>query len=70
MVKRADWVTSNGVLGTVQRVARDGSWADVKWNIGNGHTKRMPTSVLTVQHTIPAGDYMITDMTRMRELEA
>ena len=43
-IQRADWVTCQGsrVVGTVKRVARDGSWADVNWH---SHTKRMPTTI-------------------------
>ena len=78
-VKRADWVTNppsgTGHIGFVIRVARDGSWADVKWRVRGMNppewTKRMPTSALKVEHTIPIGDgWEITDMTREEELGA
>ncbi len=67
-IKRADWVTVKDfpMVGVVQRIARDGTWADVKWST---HTKRMPTSVLQVQHTIAMGDWEVTDETRRRELD-
>lgn len=78
IIQRADWVTCKGftVVGVVQRVARDGSWADVKWpdNDGGTYTKRMPTRVLDVQHTITIGNleigpWQVTDETRRAELE-
>jgi hypothetical protein len=68
-VKRADWVTCPGfenIVGVVNRVAKDGSWAVVKWPTG---TKRMKTSVLEVQTTIPfGGGWTVTDLDREREL--
>lgn len=67
-IKQADWVTIEGfsAVGCVKRVARDGSWADVDWHT---HTKRMQTSVLTVQTTISLGDgWTVTDETRRKEL--
>lgn len=66
-IKRADWVTCSGfsIVGCVQRVARDGSWADVNWG---SHSKRMQTQSLTVQHTIQMGEWEVTDMTRQKEL--
>ena len=72
-IKRADWVScirDPGAVGFVQRVARDGSWADVKWRVGQEeYTKRMPTANLQVEHTI---DFMpgwtVTDVTRKQEL--
>ena len=72
-VKRADWVTTqDGGNGFVTRVARNGSWADVKWRdheLGEW-TKRMRTSALIVQHTIPiGGGWTVTDMDREDELE-
>lgn len=68
-VKRGDWVTagSSAVIGHVKRMARDGSWADVDWRT---HSKRMRTGALTVQHTIQAGEWEITDETRRTELES
>ncbi len=69
-IKKSDWVkcknTSN-VLGIVTRAAKDKTWADVKWN--NGINKRMDTKVLEVCHTISAFGYMVTDITREKELE-
>jgi hypothetical protein len=67
-IKQSDWVTIEGftVVGCVKRVARDGSWADVNWHT---HTKRMQTSVLTVQTTISICDgWTVTDETRSKEL--
>ena len=66
-IKRADWVTCQGsrVVGTVKRVARDGSWADVNWH---SHTKRMPTTALEVQTTIRFGEWEVTDITREEEI--
>ena len=64
-----DWVTLPDfptIVGVVQRVARDGSWAVVKWPAG---TKRMPTDKLQVQHTIRLADgWTVTDVTRKTEL--
>ena len=69
-MKRTDWVTLPDfptIVGVVQRVACDGSWAVVKWPAG---TKRMPTTKLIVQHTIALPDgWTVTDITRRRELE-
>ena len=68
-IKRTDWVTCAGfaMVGVVQRVARDGSWVDVKWP--TGHTKRMRPTKLQVQHTIPLGNgWEVTDLTRQKEL--
>ena len=72
-IKRADWVTLPdfpGIVGVVQRIAKDGSWADVKWPAG---TKRMPMEKLIVQHTITVdgwefGPWQVTDITRKKEL--
>ena len=64
-----DWVTLPdfpGIVGVVQRVARDGSWAVVKWPRG---TKRMKAAKLIVQHTIALPDgWTVTDVTRKTEL--
>ena len=67
-MKRTDWVTCAGfaMVGVGQRVARDGSWVDVKWPTG---TKRMRPTKLTVQHTIKIGDYEVTDLTRQKEMD-
>jgi hypothetical protein len=49
-----DWVVKDGekVLGLVKRVAKDLSWAEVKWS--NEETvKRIPTIELKVITTIP-----------------
>jgi len=76
-VKRADWVScksdAEGAIGLVRRVARDGSWADVRWHCcGEEYTKRMPTSALVVRHTIPApwagAGYTVTDCMREAEM--
>jgi len=66
-VKKSDWVTVDGcpLVGCVQRLARDGSWADVDWGT---HSKRMPTSVLRIQTTLQIGEWEVTDITRQREL--
>jgi hypothetical protein len=66
-VKRADWVTVDGssMVGCVQRLARDGNWADVNWGT---HTKRMQTRVLQVQTTLQIGEWTVTDITRQNEL--
>lgn len=71
-VKRANWVTTRtGGRGIVTRVARDGSWADVKWReaeLGEW-TKRMRTDTLIVEHTIALGDgWTVTDLLREQEL--
>jgi len=75
-IKRADWVecksTPAGPLGIVKRVARDGSWADVKWCLPGGrpYVKRMHSSALVVLDTIPLpGGVTVTDMTREREFQ-
>jgi len=54
------------VIGYVERVARDGSWADVNWKT---HVKRMLVEHLIVLHTIKMGDWEITDYTRKKEIE-
>lgn len=68
-VKQGDWVRAirSERIGFVRRVAKDGSWADVDWG---GWSKRMRTSDLIVQHTIPLGDGItVTDVARKKELE-
>lgn len=68
-IKRADWVTCHNstVVGLVKRVAKDGSWAEVDWHT---HAKRMPTTSLEVQTTIPlGGGWTVTDVTREQELQ-
>ena len=68
-MKKSDWVRTKDesmVIGYVERVARDGSWADVNWKT---HVKRMPVESLVVLHTIAVGDWEITDYTRKKELE-
>ncbi|HET9273705.1 MAG TPA: hypothetical protein VFO09_05510 [Methyloceanibacter sp.] len=78
--RRGDWVRCaldrpDASPGFVKRVARDGSWADVRWrqqrSDGPDHewTKRMPCSALVVLHTIPFPGGTATDMTRQKELE-
>lgn len=67
-VKRADWVTchNSAIVGIVKRVAQDGSWAVVEWPTC---TKRMKTSALEIQTTIPFGDgWTVTDLDREQEL--
>ena len=65
-IQRADWVTTpEGGLGIVRRVAKDGTWADVRWReaeLGEW-SKRMRVSALRVLHTIPIGDgWTVTDL--------
>lgn len=69
-VKRADWVTTEfGGFGIVRRLAKDGSWADVRWREHDAEwSKRMPTTSLIVLHTIPFPGGTVTDMTREKEL--
>ena len=80
VIKRGDWVTAkscptlNGnqllVVGTVRRVARDGSWCDVRWRSGGVEwSKRMPADSLVIRHTIPFLGGTVTDMTRQKELD-
>lgn len=60
-MKAGDWVVckeSPEMDGQVIRVARDGSWADVKW--AAGWSKRMPAESLKVTDTIVRGDLTIT----------
>jgi hypothetical protein len=62
-VQVSDWVTCRGfsLVGVVQRVARDGRWADVDWGT---HTKRMQTAVLVVQTSVDMGNgWVVTDLT-------
>ncbi len=69
-IKRADWVVVAGcptVVGTVWRLAKDGSWADVHW--ANGRAKRMQTRVLRVRTSLRFGHWTITDENRARELQ-
>jgi hypothetical protein len=69
-IQRADWVTVVGsptIVGTVWRLARDGSWADVHWRHGN---KRMPTGKLIPQSYLTFGNWRIVDELREREMEA
>lgn len=70
-VKRADWVTTkSGGRGIVRRLAKDGSWADVRWRAGGEEwSKRMPTTSLIPLHTIPLAGGTVTDMTREKEME-
>lgn len=68
-IKRADWVQAKrhpGLIGSVRRLANDGSWADVDWG---PHSKRMPTWSLEPLHTIERGPWVITDVRRKAELE-
>ena len=71
-VQRSDWVTTReGGRGFVTRLARDGSWADVRWwerELGEW-TKRMRTEHLIVVTTLDLGDgWTVTDVTREEEL--
>jgi hypothetical protein len=75
MIKKADWVKAKllgfNCIGFVQRVAKDGSWADVRWKMGNQEwSKRMPSEALVPQTTIRVGDWEVTDVTRELELKA
>ena len=70
-IQRADWVTTKtGGRGFVTRLARDGSWADVRWwerELGEW-TKRMRTEHLIVVTTLDLGDgWTVTDVTREEE---
>ena len=49
-----DWVVKKGgkVVGLVKRVAKDLSWAEVKWS-DDDMVKRTPTKELRVITTIP-----------------
>ena len=72
-IQKSDWVacTGNEMVGLVIRIARDGTWADVRWRSG-GHTwtKRMPSTALQIRTTISIGNGMsVTDETRRLELE-
>jgi hypothetical protein len=74
-IARSDWVATRAqpsFTGFVLRVARDGSWADVRWSTPyETWTKRMPTANLIAQHTIPLADgWTVTDETRRAELES
>lgn len=66
-----DWVTTaTGGRGIVLRVAKDGTWADVRWRRGEEvWIKRMPPDALIIQTTLPlAGGFEVTDLTRAKEL--
>ena len=69
-LKRFDWVYCEGfpdIYGIVTRIAKDKTWADVKWS--NGVSKRMNIHALVVHHTIPiAKGCTVTDMIREKEL--
>lgn len=70
-IRRSDWVqTLCGSIGFVIRVAKDNSWADVRWHMNDLEwSKRMPTSSLTILTTIPISRCMtVTDMAREKEL--
>lgn len=67
-IQQSDWVScigNPGPIGSVKRVAKNGSWADVDWG---PHVKRMPTRALKVETTITSGGFEITDITRQREI--
>lgn len=69
--KRGDWVKTaeSRMIGIITRVARDGSWADVRWCSGGAEwSKRMPCSALEVLHTIPFRFGTVRDMKREKEL--
>lgn len=55
-LKKGDWVVEKGCkpVGYVKRVAKDGTWADVKWTNGDNEiTKRMYANDLLIVTTIP-----------------
>jgi len=55
-IKKGDWVIEKGCkpVGYVKRVAKDGSWADVKWTTGGSKiAKRMESNNLLIVTTIP-----------------
>lgn len=73
-IKIADWVRtkqhSGGALGIVRRIAKDGSWCDVRWRLnGDEWSKRMATDALEVLHTIPFMGGTVTDVTRKLDLD-
>ena len=76
-VRRGDWVSTKAeprdAVGVVQRVAKDLSWADVRWRVPDLNppewVKRMPTGALVVRVSIPLpGGWTVTDTTREAEL--
>lgn len=76
-IERGDWVKVPGypgVSGLVKRVARDGSWADVRWQAysptRHEWSKRMQVNRLHVVTTISVRGILITDETRKTELES
>lgn len=82
-VRRGDFVScradksarQGGVVGFVERAAKDGSWADVSWFGGppHGWVKRMPGASLRIEHTLYMGDsgaVFYTDELRKNELQA
>lgn len=72
---RSDWVTTKeGGLGSVIRIARDGTWADVRWRDPDMDpqewSKRMPIASLFVVLTLPMpGGTTVTDTVREESLE-
>jgi len=68
--KRADWVTiddGDRQVGFVIRVARDGSWVDVKWPYWSKRQRK--PEVLRILTTISVGPGVtVTDVAREREL--
>ena len=78
-VKRSDWVvcklSPDEPVGFVRRVARDGSWADVRWKGRGGAewSKRMGIEHLKVVTRIKGkmGDFEFEcrDVTREEELK-
>lgn len=74
-VKSGDWVTTRSwrsARGFVKRVARDGSWADVRWRMGGSEwVKRMRASALLICTDVPIGsEIRVVDETRLQELLA
>ena len=73
-IKAADWVrdADGSGPGLVVRVARDGSWVDVKWRapgLGEWSKRMRRPRALIVVATIPLpGGWTVTDMTREDEI--
>lgn len=70
--KRYDWVTFKGFrgVGFVKRVAKNGSWLDVKWKSGLATwTKRMkPDNLIIVTELDLGNGVSIIDLDRKKEL--
>ena len=75
-IQNGDWVETilfAHCIGSVKRLAKDRSWADIFWQLGeNSYTKRLKTSALRIVTEIPcymAGDCRsVEDTSRSREI--